>query len=118
MLRQAADASWQEVFPVLDTSRKMVGMLTAESLRIVAVEHDLERMTVAADAMQPPAAVTAADDLRTATEAMVAHGVRELPVADGEGAIVGFVDEADIGKAYLEATTRPARADETPVVLG
>ncbi|HTN83040.1 MAG TPA: chloride channel protein [Sorangium sp.] len=118
MLRQAADASWQEVFPVLDTSRKMVGMITAESLRIIAVEHDLERVTVAADAMQPPVAVTAADDLRTATEAMVAHGVRELPVVDGEGAIVGFVDEADIGKAYLEATTRRARADETPIVLG
>ncbi|AUX33070.1 chloride channel protein [Sorangium cellulosum] len=118
MLRRAADASWQEVFPVLEPSRKMVGMITAESLRIIAVEHDLERMTVAADAMQPPVAVTVTDDLRTATEAMVAHGVRELPVVDGEGAIVGFVDEADIGKAYLEATTRPARADETPIALG
>ncbi|WP_437621778.1 chloride channel protein [Sorangium sp. So ce1151] len=118
MLRRAADASWQEVFPVLDGSRKMAGVITAELLRIIAVEHELERVTVAADAMQPPVAVTAADDLRKATEVMVAHGVRELPVVDGEGSIVGFVDEADIGKAYLQATTRPARADETPLVLG
>jgi chloride channel protein, CIC family len=119
MLRQAADATWQDVFPVLDAARKMVGMITADALRLVSMERELEDITVAADAMQPPVTLTACDDLRTAIEVMLANGVREMPVLDGEAAIIGFVDEADIGKAYLEATTRPPRAaDETPIANG
>jgi chloride channel protein, CIC family len=69
-------------------------------------------------ACRPGVFGTGADDFRTAIEAMLANRVHELPVLDGQGTIVGFVDEADIGKAYLEATTRPPRAaDETPIVM-
>ncbi len=36
MLRKSADAPWQDVFPVLDAEGRMVGMITADALRIVA----------------------------------------------------------------------------------
>ncbi|MFO0761667.1 MAG: chloride channel protein [Byssovorax sp.] len=116
MLRRAADAGWQDVFPVLDAGGRMVGIVTAEMLRVLALDRDLDRVTVAADAMQPPVALRTSDDLRTATEALVANAVREVPVLDDAGSTVGFVDEADVAKAYLDAS-RPLEgaADETPI---
>ena len=41
------------------------------------------------------------DDLRTAFELMRAEGIRELPVVDDAGFLVGLVAEADIAQAYL-----------------
>jgi CIC family chloride channel protein len=79
-------------------------MITSDMLRILATERELEPWALAADAMQPAVTVRPEDDLRSATEAMLAHGVREVPVIDDTGRIVGFLDEADVGKAYLEAT--------------
>jgi chloride channel protein, CIC family len=111
MIHRIAETGWQDVFPVLDKAGKMLGMITAESLRIVASEPELEKMTLAVDAMQPAVTVRMSDDLRTAIEAMVANAVRELPVVDGAGKILGFLDEADISRAYLEAT---AKADTGP----
>jgi chloride channel protein, CIC family len=116
MLRYAAETRWQDVFPVLDEQARMVGMITADSLRIIASERELELMTVAADLMQAPLALAPDDDLRTAVELMVANGVREAPVLDEDGVLVGFIDEADAGRAYLEATKRlPLPADATPL---
>jgi CBS domain-containing protein len=37
---------------------------------------------------------------------MVANGLREAPVLDEHGVIVGFINEADASRAYLEATKR------------
>ncbi len=54
-------------------------------------------MMVAADLMQPPVSLGLDDDLRTAVEIMVTHALREAPVSDEQGAIVGFVDEAEVG---------------------
>jgi CIC family chloride channel protein len=118
MLRQTADAGWQDVFPVVDAAGKMLGMITAETLRVLASERELERMMVAADLMVSPVTLAADDDLRQGVEAMVAGALREIPVIDAQGAIIGFLDEADIGRAYLEATTRAAAtADATPLAM-
>ncbi len=53
--------------------------------------------------MRPPAALRLDDDLRAAFEVMLAEGVRELPVTDPEGRIVGFVDETSIAHAHSKA---------------
>jgi CIC family chloride channel protein len=116
MLRAVAGYEWQDVFPVLDRTGKMTGIVTAETLRIMASEPDLAPLAVANDAMQPPVALCEGDGLRTAIEVLSANGLREVPVVDGAGKIVGFVDEADIGRAYLEATAKLGRpADATPI---
>jgi len=106
MLRKVADTSWQDILPVLDATGKMMGIITSESLRIVAIETELQSITVAADAMQPPVTVNADDNLRVAAEAMLSNGMREVPVMDADGKIMGFLDEADLWKAYLEVTSR------------
>jgi chloride channel protein, CIC family len=46
------------------------------------------------------------DDLRTATQMLLNNKLRELPVTDAEGQIVGLLDEADISRFYLDATTK------------
>jgi CBS domain-containing protein len=58
--------------------------------------------------MQAAVHVTPEDDLRVASERMISHGLRELIVINEEGAIAGFIDEADIGQQYLEATRKAA----------
>lgn len=108
LIRKAADASWQDVFPVLDPAGKMVGMITSDVIRVIASDREIEPWTIAADAMQPPVAMFPEDDLRSATEAMLDNNLREVPVMSAEGRIIGFLDEADIRKAYLEATSRKA----------
>jgi CIC family chloride channel protein len=114
MLQRAAEVSWQDVFPVEDAAGKMVGMVTADSLRIMGADADLVSLTVAADAMQKPVSVGADDVLREAIGVMLANELREIPVTDASGQIVGFLDEAEVGRAYLDATSRRP-ADATPV---
>lgn len=106
LLKKVLDTSWQDVFPVLDRAGKMAGMITSDMMRILATERELEPWTIAADAMQPPVTVQPSTTLRSATEAMLDNTLREVPVTDEEGRIVGFLDEADIRRAYLEATSK------------
>lgn len=110
MLRVVADASGQDSFPVLDAAGKMLGVVTADSLRIVAPDPDLASLTIAADVMAPPVALSPADRARHAIEVMLENDVRGVPVVDGDGKIIGFVDEGDVSRAYLEATAAPPEA--------
>jgi CIC family chloride channel protein len=103
VLQRVSETSWQDVFPVLDGSGKMVGMITTDDLRIL-VTPESQPFTVAADVMHPPVTARVDDDLRSAAQAMLERGLREIPVVAGDGRILGFLDEADIAKAYLGGT--------------
>jgi CIC family chloride channel protein len=46
------------------------------------------------------------DDLRSATQTLLANKLREIPVTDAAGQIVGMLDEADVSRFYLDATTK------------
>ena len=46
------------------------------------------------------------DDLRSATQTLLRHKLREIPVVDPTGQIVGLLDEADISRFYLDASTK------------
>jgi chloride channel protein, CIC family len=46
------------------------------------------------------------DDLRSATQTLLTNKLREIPVTDAAGQIVGLLDEADISRFYLDATTK------------
>ena len=82
----------------------MVGLVSASNTRILANERaNATRSSSAADIMQPPLSVYADDDLRVATERLVANGLRAIPVVNGSKAIIGFLDESDVAKAYLNA---------------
>ena len=102
LLRALSERTRQEVFPVLHGQR-VVGIITLEDLISVAGQPDLEGVANAADVMRPPIPLGLDDSVRSAFERMLSQGVRELPVTDEAGAIVGFVDETSIAHAYMRA---------------
>jgi len=106
VLRCAAETNWQDVFPVVDDNGKMAGVITGDIVRLLATERELESLALAMDAMQPPVSIRPDDNLRAATEVLLSQNVREVPVVDESGTIVGFLDEAEVSRAYLEVTGR------------
>jgi CIC family chloride channel protein len=54
----------------------------------------------------PEQRVSPEDNLRTATETLLLYKLREIPVIDAAGQIVGLLDEADVSRFYLEASTK------------
>jgi CIC family chloride channel protein len=102
IVRQIPSETWQDAFPVLDDQGTLRGLITVESLRLLVSEGDGLGWAIAADLMQQPVSVKPEDDLQAAAKAMLAHGLREVPVVDEAGKIVGFLDEAETAKAYVD----------------
>lgn len=98
-------AEWQDVFPVLGQDRRPLGVITTDVVRALATNPDLLDLMVAADLISTSACIDENDDLHTALERMLAHGVRELVVLDSAGFVGGFLDESEIQAAYHHATT-------------
>lgn len=115
VLRAVAETNWQDVFPVIDDGGKLCGMINADGLRELGSTPESQPFTVAADLMQPPVTVRAEDDLRSAAQTMLERGLREIPVVGADGKIRGFLDEADVAKAYLGATTQAVKRPGTLV---
>ena len=97
----------QEVFPVVEEG-KVVGIVTlADLVALAAGGSQGEGAARAADLMRPAPAVRFGDPLRVAYQRMVSNGVREIPVTDDEGRLLGFVDQVAIARAS-EAVAGPA----------
>jgi CIC family chloride channel protein len=111
VLQRVGDSPDQEVFPVLDETERAIGLISSNLLRVVSLEFADTDWTLAADLMQPLVFVLATDDLRTATERMVGSSLRELPVLDHEGRVLGLLDESEIAEVYLKAAFRAESAD-------
>ncbi len=104
VIQKAAATAWQDVFPVLDEQGKLVGIVLSDILRTVAANPDLREFAIAHDLMVPPVSVSDSDDLQRALEVILEHGLREIVVVEGEGRIIGFLDEAEITRVYQQAT--------------
>lgn len=92
----------QDVYPVLDDTDHILGVVTLDDLTLLATEPELVLLTTVSDLMRPPLSVRAEDSLPRALELMVTHGVRDIPVANGEGQLIGILDEATFAMAYLK----------------
>ena len=106
MIRHVSDATWQDVFPVVGREGRMIGLVTGDSMRVLGTEGNHLPWALAADVMQPPVWVHPEDDLRKATETLVANDLREVPVVDDDHAVIGFLDEREVAKVYLDAEGR------------
>lgn len=110
LVRATSDGDWQDVFPVMDDAgTQMLGVVALATIHGLSNQRDASALLVAADAMQPPSFVLPTDDLRHATEVMIDSGLRELPVLNPQGVLVGFLDEADIARSYVDAAVRSER---------
>lgn len=112
MLARISIAHAQDVFPVIDDSERVVGLVVASTLRIAAAELSSTRWTIAADLMQSPASVREGDDLRCAIETMLSNGLRELPVVSADQRALGIIGESDIARVYLGAAIRAESASQ------
>jgi len=101
-----AQASHQEIFPIVDESGRLLGMIRSGLLRGAAGEVADARWTLAADLSEPPISVRPDDDLRVASERMLQNELRELPIVDAEGRVVALLDESEIAEIYLRAAFR------------
>jgi CIC family chloride channel protein len=105
VMQSVGGSEWQDAFPVLGKDGSLVGVVHAEILKAMATSPDLESFMLAADLMVPGSTVRESDDLHSALEQLLTQGVRELLVTNEDGKIVGFLDEAEITRAYHGATT-------------
>jgi len=110
-MRDIADAflrapEWQDTLLVVDDAGKLVGLVNGDVVRSHTRDGDLDGVVVAADVMVPPVTVVAGDDLHVALGRLSEAGVRELPVVDEAGAIIGLLDEADVTRAYQDYIER------------
>jgi CIC family chloride channel protein len=63
----------------------------------------------------PTLSVRTDADLRTAAETMLNNKLREIPVIDADGQVVGLLDEADISRFYLKAADDQQAKPAPPV---
>jgi CIC family chloride channel protein len=107
VVARVAASDWQDVFPVTASDGRVAGMITADVLRSHGQDPDAALMSVARDLMQRPVTVSESTDLHTALVVMMRHSLREVMVTE-RGRIVGFLDEAEIGRVYHDATVHDA----------
>ena len=103
-IEKAAENAWQDVFPVVDDGGALVGIVLSDVLRSMAANPDAKALAIAHDLMVPPVSVEDTDTLQVALVAILEHGLREVIVVEKGGRIVGFLDEAEITKAYQSVT--------------
>ncbi len=106
VVQKAAVAAWQDVFPVIGDDGKVVGMVLSDVLRTMAANPDIGAITIAHDLMVAPVSVKDTDNLQRALQVILEHGLREIFVIGDDGRIAGFLDEAEITRAYHSSTTR------------
>jgi CBS domain-containing protein len=107
LLDAVGRAGRQEVFPVLDAAQKLIGMITLEDLTILAAEPDIESLVRAADIMRSPVSLAIDSSMSRALDLMISSGLRELPVVDADGRVLGLLDEADITREFMRQPNAP-----------
>lgn len=106
------DKATQQVYPVLDETGRIAGIITPDEIAILSAEPDLLPLVNAADLMRQPVAVDLDDDLGFALQTMISSGLSQLPITDRGGHCVGFVTEGDIARAYQRMRTSRTLPDE------
>jgi CIC family chloride channel protein len=103
-LLRAALPAGQHVYPVVNATDRVIGLITSEDLAVLEADPTLSLLVTASDIMRPAASVSFDDTLLTALDLMRAERLPELPVLDATGRVLGFIDETTIASAYLQQT--------------
>ncbi len=90
----------RHVYPVVDGDRHLLGIVTPDEVMILASSPELMHVATASDMMRPPVSIRADDEVAAAIEIMLANGLRELPVTDESGRLLGLIDDKAVGRVY------------------
>jgi CIC family chloride channel protein len=107
---EAAKHPWQTIFPVIGDDRRLLGVVDPSVPRMLGEEHELDAVSIAADWMRPAFGVRPRATLREALEQMIELAVRELPVFDEDGRVMGLLDELDVSRTYLDGASGAEQA--------
>jgi CIC family chloride channel protein len=96
---------------VSSSAGRIVGLVTAEQIRPVMDEHQLDSFVVAGDIAAPPVVLHRDDDLYRAHQAFRASGCPQIPVVHedretGAQRILGMLDYRDMMRAYERELVR------------
>jgi CIC family chloride channel protein len=105
----AEQAPDQDVFPVVDGG-VLRGVVSAQTVHQVVAKVELRELAVVADLMAPPISLRLDQDLRTATQVMLAGDLRAVPVVDDAGALVGLLDGEDLAAVLTRARRATSHA--------
>ena len=88
------------VIPVIDESRRVVGVITDRDLAIRGIAIGKGPDTRLSELMTPNARTCAADDdLRDVERKMAELQIRRIPIVDAGGRCLGIISQADIARA-------------------
>jgi CIC family chloride channel protein len=103
-LRQMVLEGREATVPVLGPGGGLAGLVTAEHLRPVMDEHQLDLVVVAGDICSSPVFVMPDDDLYRAHELFQRSGCPQIPVLESPDSraahILGMLDYRDVMRAY------------------
>lgn len=95
--------SHRNLFPVVDSSGKFLGVVTLDSVRKYIFRPELyHKYTVATFMKEPPALLNTNDTLKVATEKFDETKAWNLPVVDEEMKFLGFVSRSGLFNSYRE----------------
>jgi CIC family chloride channel protein len=102
IIQRFADSP-QQLFPVVDSSSRMIGVVSLIEIRVLLDEEGLQPLVIARDiAMKPKATLSLDDNLNIALQHFVALEVDELPVVSDEepDRVVAMISRRDLIAAY------------------
>lgn len=95
--------SHRNLFPVVDSAGKFIGVVTLDSVRKYIFRPELyHKYTVATFMKDPPALLNTHDTLKVATEKFDETKAWNLPVVDEEMKFLGFVSRSGLFNSYRE----------------
>ncbi len=101
--------SKRNIFPVVNASRELVGIVTLDDIReIMFDEESRENMQVKSLMHQPPASVSSHENMQIVMQKFEKSAAWNLPVIDN-GQYVGFVSKSRIFNAYRKKLIRQNR---------
>jgi chloride channel protein, CIC family len=100
VLLRCGHSNGRHVYPVVGADRVLLGIVTQEQLGMLESNPELVAVTTAFDLMLPPVFVRADDDLAQVIDKMLTSGLRELPITDNGGHLLGCIDDQTMASAY------------------
>ncbi|SMO66522.1 chloride channel protein [Gracilimonas mengyeensis] len=99
-LIQVVKTSKRNIFPVVSSSRKLVGILTLDDIRDIMFDESLYDIIAVAELMtQPPDTIQKDEDMKSVIQKFRSTGAWNLPVVDEE-TYVGFISKSKLFSAY------------------
>jgi CIC family chloride channel protein len=91
----------RNIFPVVDASQRLIGVVSLDSVRNVMFRQELyRRYTVANFMKEPPAILSTFDTLKVAAHKFDETKAWNLPVVDENRRFVGFISRSGLFNSY------------------